>query len=221
MAKKKAAKPASKPRKSTPAKSAKSKKAPTKKRTPAKAPRKKKAPTKKRSRAKAPSKKKPAAVRAAPIVDAIEIMRWVGTQDQVATTFRVSRRTVAEWISAGMPSEHGRYDLLTIALWRLEKLRAREGDAELLKAQRRRMIAQADEAEESARKKRLANDTSERQLYHSDEIDLAAAELVLHIKTQLEAWPDQVRQQFGPEVALELDESVHQLLNVLAAWKAK
>lgn len=212
MAKKKAAKAAKPKTKRKPARKKATAK-PTKK-----APAKKKTP-KKRGAGKPTTKKAPTSI--APRSDAIEIARWVGTQEQVATTFRVSRRTVAEWISAGMPAEHGRYDLLAISLWRLEKLRAREGDAELLKAQRRRMIAQADEAEESTRKKRLANDLLERHLYHADEIDLAASELVLHIKTHLESWPDQVRQQFGREVALELEESVRQLLHGLATWSPK
>ncbi|HMB78173.1 MAG TPA: hypothetical protein VKN76_17400 [Kiloniellaceae bacterium] len=120
-----------------------------------------------------------------------------------------------------MPASIGRYDLLAIALWRLEKLRTREGDPELLKAQRRKLIAQADEAEESAEKKRIANELSRKQLYHADEIDRSAAELVLWIKTQLEAFPDSLRQQFGPEVAREIEESIRQLLNVLAAWQPK
>lgn len=62
----------------------------------------------------------PSAVRAWLIQQGIahEDRPTVDTRAEVASHFGVNERTVAVWLAAGCPGEHGRYDLTAIANWR-------------------------------------------------------------------------------------------------------
>lgn len=155
---------------------------------------------------------------------AVAEKRTVRTQGELASALDVTDRTVRHYLARGMPGcdSRGRYNVERCRGWISKNIREREtlDVSELKEAFVRAELAKT---EEQAKKLKLANDILERQLVYRDEVLQSASEMVLRIKTRLEAFPAEVEMQLPNEVRAdvkrELESQIFLLLKEMAGWE--
>lgn len=150
--------------------------------------------------------------------------RIQATIGKAAVALGVSNRTLGDWFSRGCPGRPGCYDLDEIEAWRSANIaeprggrerQASSGEGTLQEQKLRSEIAKLDE---EVLLKQLKRKLFEGELMRRDDVLQQLSELVLYIKSQIEAIPDQMEMEFPAETRAENRSRLDALLRMLL-WK--
>jgi hypothetical protein len=146
---------------------------------------------------------------------------------QLVEEFGVSRQTIYNDESEGMPSG----TIEEARAWRAVHRKARVGgpgsldsvDDDKLKIER--LKAEVYKLREDGRGKAHKNDLNEGKVVPLDDVQSQVSELVLMIKHRLEAIPDEVAPEFGPDIRGKvvelLKEKLYLILTQMSQWELR
>lgn len=150
---------------------------------------------------------------------AVERKPWiVDSLRDVSTFFNVGFDTIRkEWVSRGMPGEHGNYDLSAIYHWKSQRPRD-PNNADLIvedEVKRRTKHAEMLAAEEDARAKKLKNDENEGHLVVRADVRRQVVEWAVRVRTRIMSLPDRVAAIVPGEMKATVKKMASELVRVV------
>lgn len=130
------------------------------------------------------------------------------TRDELAQAMGVNVRTLNGWVAKGCPTT----SVEAVRAWKSEHVRprpdaAKQGDEQQNSLQRRRMLAEAEKAEEAARAAKLRNDKAAGLLHENTVCVREAAEIFSAARAMLDAVPDAIAKECPDQVRTRVYET--------------
>lgn len=147
--------------------------------------------------------------------------RIVSSARELAIALDVSLRQCQRYLADGMPGYAGRYDVEECRTWVDRNVQKQDGGSGDLNDAKKRAEIRKLNAEAEA--KEVKNLQLAGELVHRDDVLREVSELILRIKTRLEAVPDEIEMELPaeqrPQLKATVGTRIELILREMAGWQ--